>query len=201
MCISNGALRRLTTALAAAGCVALAACTPTVEAPQRLGDPELTGGEGVCGLLVTEELELVLNTALDDASQEAAGAAAPGFASRPIVAGMDMCARSPRDGDASVAWGVLTDPPPAPDGAERDTDRSVADVFDDYAEWHRRYLDDADVAGHDAVWDQRLGILLVRGDGRLVAVSLAVPDPRQTTTTPTVRHRARDLAARILERV
>lgn len=142
--------RRLGIAAVAVLCLTAWGCTGSVEPPGRLGDPAAIAGEGVCGLLAEEELELALNAPLRAGS----GQASPGFSPsadgpavgqspqqsaasgegvapspdaveapgggragdapaggggpRPVVAGMDMCARDGQDG-ARAAWGVLTE--------------------------------------------------------------------------------------------
>lgn len=251
MGVVGGARRRLVVGAVTVGClVVLVACNPTAEPPQRLGDPQTTGGDGVCGLLVEEELETALNAPLDAGGQlsaadgpsgdgnaaEGAGGgegaltegAEPGALSppqtgtprtaqsddadmantsdgppaaanarepRPLVAGMDMCARG--SGDARAAWGVLSGPDDSeqeedaaddeqPDeAAEGEGNNSADEAFKRYMDWHGDYLEGVGVDGYDAVWDARLQTLLVHADNRLVGVSLTVPNPPVGGDRPT----------------
>lgn len=147
------------------------------EVPTGMGQPATATDGSVCELLAVGELEVALNTPLRGAGQPA---------HRSIVAGMDTCRHSA--GDAAVAWGVLAEDAHA--------------TFARYADWHADYLDETEVAGHDAVWDARLDTLLVAADDRLVGVRLRVPDPPAAADDRAAyqRDRAGDLAARLVGR-
>lgn len=120
-------------------CLAAAGCTLDPEVPQGLTDP-VAAGEGVCGLLAIEEIEVALNRPLAgtarqksgvdapaDVAQPPAETATPGVGERggagdplqatapdgvrPILPGMRMCSLGAAD-SAGVAWGVVPYGPP-----------------------------------------------------------------------------------------
>lgn len=208
--------RWLVTAGVAAVCLVASGCSPSVEPPLRLGDPKATFGEGVCGLLGEEELEIALNapvrggggggtTEADSdtqtrpgavesegdseergtAAEEAAAAGEEDLGDpdgaeslapiesqyqgpRPILPGMDMCSRG--SDEARAAWGVRTE------SEDAESDESLEELFQRYADWHDDYLEDVSVEGHDALWDERLGTLVVLTGDHLIGVSLTVSD-------------------------
>lgn len=224
----------LVTAGVAAVCLVASGCSPSVEPPLRLGDPKATFGEGVCGLLADEELEIALNapvrggggggtteadsdtqtrpgavesegdseergTAPEEAAGEEedlgdpdeAGSVAPIQSQyqgpRPILPGMDMCSRG--SDEARAAWGVRAE------SEDAESDESLEELFQRYEDWHDDYLEGVSVEGHDALWDERLGTLVVLAGDHLIGVSLTVSD------SDDLRRGSLDLARRIMGRL
>lgn len=236
--------RRLGPAAVAALCLVAWGCGASVDPPGRLGDPAAIFGKGVCGLLAEEELELALNAPLDPGGNVVptgdsppgsvetpggggAGGGTGGGEPRPMVVGMDMCAREGQ-GEARATWGVLTEAEQRgeaakdargaqdenggdagggqeaadPEGEQaKQPGQPVEALFERYADWHGDYLDRVEVKGHSAVWDPRLQTLLVHADDRLIGVTLTVPAPGAGDAGAYLQRQARDLAARILGRL
>lgn len=202
-------------------CVSAVACSLEPDLPQVRGAPD-TGSGDVCDLLTGEEVEVAVNDSLPAPVRSGGPQAAPpeasppdgvdppaggdplaaqpsaGDSQAPIVAGMEMCARTGGPEAASARWGVL-----ATDAEE---------VFTRYRDWHADYVEEVDVGGHEGIWDPRLRILVVLSDEHVVAVSLTVPELADRETDPAdgdagdddggyVREQARDLAGRALRRL
>lgn len=170
---------------------ALAGCS-TPQAPAGLrGSPMVVAEEddGVCGLLASEELELVLNAPVESTSPspaagrpgepESTTAQVPGSGgAEPItetpstrgwpqlLPGMRMCRAMGQEG--RILWGVLT--------ADQ-ADEPVAELFEAYRDWHGDDVDALRVDGQPAVWDEELRILLVLADDHAVGVQLTIPNP------------------------
>lgn len=173
-----------------------AGCTLDPEIPQGLPDP-VAAGEGICGLLAVEEIEVALN-------RPVSGTAQPSGV-RPVLSGMRMCALGTQED--GVAWGVLSS-----DAVE---DGSTEDVFRRYVRWHDRYLQPLSVEGREAFWDEQLRTLVVLADGHMVGMRVGVPEPdaedddaedeNDATTDEdpalTARNQAVDLVARVLSRL
>lgn len=169
--------------LIAMSIVLLVACSDSATPAGLQGAPMVVpDGDGVCGLLASEEVELALNAPVEsgDRSNAVAGdadrtetdtaAASPRTdpAGRrvvdqrkpPILPGMEMCRVSSRDG--RVIWGMLAD--------------GAAKQFRRYRDWHGDELQGLRVEGHDAVWDEELRTLVVLSGDHAVGVQLTVPD-------------------------
>lgn len=169
--------------LGALGLVA-AGCSDSQDEPAGLrGAPMvLAEGEGACGMLASEELELALNASVETKDGDAAAAAGEAETATardasaqpvsqdrtqaqrpPLLPGMDMCWASSQEG--RIIWGVL---------AADDAEDPLEEVFQEYREWHGDYLDAARVDGYDAVWDEELRTLIVLADDHAIGVRLTV---------------------------
>lgn len=206
--------RRHLAGLLAAICLLAGACVSEPELPRGKPDPLAGAGQGVCGLLTIDEIEVALNTPLtgqqpragstvphgteDTPSSAPAELPAPDAASgesrggghrdsratRPVVSGMQMCQIGSTA--AGAAWGRLDDPP---------GDETVQELFDRYTGWHEDHVERVQVEGHDAIWDPPLGTLVVLTEDEILAIR--VVDGQGTSEMAPIE----DLAVRALTRL
>lgn len=164
--------RKLLVVIASVVALGTASCARRVELPGRqrgdaggLTAARFATGPPACALLSIEEVEVAVNAAV---------AETPGV-TRPILAGMSMCAlaraaSSPGSAPGSqgempavAAWGVLS--------------AQASSAFERYESWHAEHVERLVVSGHEALWDARLRTLVVLADDRALAIRLSAPSP------------------------
>lgn len=84
---------------------------------------------------------------------------------RPLLPGMEMCAAG--TAEAGATWGLIQEP---------QGQATLKDLFRDYADWHAPFLEPAEVAGHEALWDPHRNTVVVLTDGAIVGIRLLMPE-------------------------
>lgn len=207
--------------------VVLGACTPQVEVPRGLGDPSAVGqGEGVCALLMAEEVEVAVNRPLSSGSQsriggegDTAGEADVEPTPAPTPAPTPEGEANGADSEAAPAAQAAGAEGPNPIlrgmemcalGAPRAgaawglLTESAETRYRRYAQWHGDYLESVRVAGHEAVWDPSLRTLVVLAGDLAFGLTLTADEPvlaEGEDETAYLQEWAIELAARALGRL